>query len=80
MDLRSEYAACGQLDRACAVISVAERPNTDFLWQRSPRLLYGGGAGTIETAGIDYILPYWLARLNGAPVGGFALRLNIESE
>ena len=72
VDLRLRgYEACGQPDRACAVIPVAERPNTDFLWQRSPRLLYGGGAGTIETAGIDYILPYWLARLNGVPVWGF---------
>jgi len=35
---------------------------TDFLWQRSPFLLVGGGYGTIEGAGLDYILPYWMAR------------------
>ena len=68
VDLRSKYQACGAPDRACDIIPVAERPNTDFLWQRSPRLLYGGGDGTIETAGIDYILPYWMARYYGVPV------------
>src|SRR5262249_39359319 len=60
MDLRQTVAACG--DRACAPIPVAMRPPTDFLWQRDPFQLAGGGAGTIETAGIDYILPYWIAR------------------
>jgi len=30
--------------------------------QRSPPLLYGGGDTTVETAGIDYVLPYWMAR------------------
>jgi hypothetical protein len=38
---------------------------TDFLWQRSPFQLVGGGIGNIETAGIDYILPYWMARYYG---------------
>jgi len=47
------------------VIRVPERPTTDFLWQRSPFLLYGGGDGTIEYPGIDYILPYWMARHYG---------------
>ncbi|MBO0720853.1 MAG: hypothetical protein J2P41_08520 [Blastocatellia bacterium] len=58
------YPACGD-DRACNPVAVVDRINTDFLWQRSPFLLYGGGAGTIETAGIDYILPYWMARYYG---------------
>ena len=62
VDLTSQYPACGQTDRACVIIPVPQRPNTDFLWQRSPRLLYGGGDGTIETAAIDYILSYWMAR------------------
>jgi hypothetical protein len=44
---------------------VPERPTTDFLWQRSPLLLYGGGDGTVEEPGIDYILPYWMARYYG---------------
>jgi len=66
VDLRSKYPACGA-DRACSPIPVNERVNTDFLWQRSPFLLFGGGAGLIETAAIDYILPYWMARYYGLP-------------
>jgi hypothetical protein len=61
VDLRGRYASCGA-DRACNSIPVDERVNTDFLWQRSPFLLFGGGFGTRETAAIDYILPYWMAR------------------
>jgi hypothetical protein len=61
VDLRGKFPACGS-DRACIPIPVNERVNTDFLWQRSPFLLFGGGAGLVETAAIDYILPYWMAR------------------
>ena len=41
--------------------------NTDFLWQRSPFLIRQEyvGEGTIETAAIDYILPYWMGRYYG---------------
>ena len=62
VDLRSRYPSCGAPDRACSPIPVIERVRTDFLWQRSPFLLYGGGDGRIETPGVDYILPYWMAR------------------
>jgi hypothetical protein len=64
VDLRDLFAAC-EFDRACLSIPVEARVSTDFLWQRSPFLLFGGGAGGIETAGIDYILPYWMARYYG---------------
>ncbi len=64
VDLGGKYAACGE-NRACAVVPVDERPNTDFLWQRSPFLLAAGGDGTTAVAGIDYILPYWMARYYG---------------
>ncbi len=64
VDWRGVYPACGG-DRAYAPIPVVDRVRTDFLWQRSPFLLYGGGAGTIEGPGIDYILPYWMARYYG---------------
>jgi hypothetical protein len=60
IDLRNEFEACG--DQACGVIPVEKRVNTDFLWQRGPWQLTGGGVGFTETAGIDYILPYWMAR------------------
>jgi hypothetical protein len=64
VDLSTRYAAC-DANRACSPIPVNERVNTDFLWQRSPFQLFGGGAGTIETAAIDYILAYWMARHYG---------------
>jgi hypothetical protein len=43
-------------------LPIVQRVTTDFLWQRSPFQLDGGGSGLIEGAGIDYILPYWMAR------------------
>lgn len=68
VDLRGVVRECGD-DRACDPLPVEARVRTDFLWQRSPFLLYGGGEGKIEGAGIDYILPYWMARYYGAPTG-----------
>jgi hypothetical protein len=66
LDWRNDprYPACGE-DRACQPIPVVDRIRDDFLWQRSPFLLFGGGTGKIENAGIDYILPYWMARFYG---------------
>jgi hypothetical protein len=64
IDLRGIYPACGP-DRACSPIPIVDRVRTDFLWQRSPFLLFGGGDGLIEGAGIDYILPYWMGRFYG---------------
>jgi hypothetical protein len=66
VDLRGKYPACGE-DRSCRVIHIDERVNTDFLWQRSPFLLYPDrpGEGTIETPAIDYLLPYWMGRYYG---------------
>ena len=65
VDLCGKYVPCFQSDRACRVIPVLERVNSDFLWQRSPFLLYGGGSCLIEAPGIDYFLPYWMARYYG---------------
>ena len=67
VDLRGKYKACDD-DRACDPIPVPERVRTDFLWQRSPFLLYGGGSGRVEGAGIDFILPYWMGRYYGLRV------------
>jgi hypothetical protein len=69
-NLRGQYLVCDEReDRSCIPIAVDDRVNTDFLWQRSPFQLSGGRDGTIETAGIDYILPYWMGRFYGT-VGG----------
>ena len=57
----ASFRVCG--DDACKPLPVQDRVTTDFLWQRSPFQLAGGGNGDIETAGIDYILPYWMAPL-----------------
>ncbi|MGH9842584.1 MAG: hypothetical protein ACREEM_27900 [Blastocatellia bacterium] len=63
LDWRNDprYPACSD-DKACQPIPILDRIRTDFLWQRSPFLLFGGGTGKIESSGIDYILPYWMAR------------------
>ena len=67
VDLGKTVAVCG--GQACTSVPVAMRPPSDFLWQRSPFLLSAGGAGTVESAGIDYILPYWMARYYGVAMG-----------
>jgi hypothetical protein len=65
VDLRGVYPACWSEDRACEPLPITERVRTDFLWQRSPFQLTGQSGGEIETAGIDYILPYWMGRYYG---------------
>jgi hypothetical protein len=66
VDLVGVYPSCGSSGtEACNPIPVPARVPTDFLWQRDPFQLAGGGSGTIEGAGIDYILPYWMARYYG---------------
>jgi hypothetical protein len=61
VDLRSVTAACGE-NRACQPIPVEQRVRSDFLWQRSPFQLSGGGDGFIENAGLDFLLPFWMSR------------------
>jgi len=56
VDLRGTIPSCGNPDLACNPIPVALRPPSDFLWQLDPFQLFAFGYGTIETAGIDYIL------------------------
>ena len=63
VDLTNTVRVCGS--EACQPIPVPMRPATDFLWQRDPFQLAGGGSGLIESAGIDYILPYWMGRAFG---------------
>ncbi len=62
VDLRGVLPSCNAPDEACDPVPVRRRPTTDFLWQRNPYQLDGGGGGIVEGAGIDYILPYWMAR------------------
>jgi uncharacterized protein (TIGR03437 family) len=63
VNLISVVSVCGSL--ACQPIPVPLRPPDEYLWEESPFQLAGGGSGIIETAGVDYILPYWMARYYG---------------
>ncbi|HLK69679.1 MAG TPA: hypothetical protein VKU19_39895 [Bryobacteraceae bacterium] len=67
VDLTKTVSVCGT--EACTPVQVPMRPPTDFLWQRDPFELMGGGVGTIEGAGVDYILPYWMGRYYGVIAG-----------
>jgi uncharacterized protein (TIGR03437 family) len=60
VDLAGQVPVCGS--EACQPVSVRLRPPADFLWQDDPFQLSGGGSGRVETSGVDYILPYWMAR------------------
>jgi hypothetical protein len=64
VDSRGLYASCGD-NRACEPLPLRERVNTDFVWQRSPFQMSGGGSGRVESPGLDYTLPYWMARYYG---------------
>jgi uncharacterized protein (TIGR03437 family) len=64
VDLTKTVKVCGS--EACSPVWAPLRPPTDFLWQRDPFQLTGGGSGVIESPGIDYILPYWMGRYYGA--------------
>src|ERR1019366_527609 len=55
---------------ACLPVPVPLRPPATFLWEVDPFQLKGGGSGIIEDAGVDYILPYWMARYYGTINGG----------
>jgi hypothetical protein len=63
-DFTGQFTACSS-GEACQPLPVEDRATTDFLWQRDPFQLAGGGYGDIETAGIDYLLPYWMGRYYG---------------
>ena len=64
VDLSKTVALCGS--EACAPAPVALRPPDEFLWQVDPFQLTGGTSGVVEESGIDYILPYWMARYYGS--------------
>jgi hypothetical protein len=65
VDWRGKFFTCGNAAEACNPLPITARPPSDFLWQLDPYQLSGGGSGIIESAGIDYILPYWMARYYG---------------
>ena len=52
---------CGK-NRACDPIPVDKRPCAGFLWEVTPFQIAGDGNLRLEYAGVDYLLPYWMAR------------------
>lgn len=51
--------------QACTAIPVALRPPDEYLWEESPFQLSAAGSGVIQGSGVDYLLPYWMARYYG---------------
>jgi uncharacterized protein (TIGR03437 family) len=72
VDVSSNVAVCG--GEACQPVPVPLRPPATFLWEVYPFQLKGGGSGIIESAGVDYILPYWMARYYGVINGGSGIQ------
>jgi uncharacterized protein (TIGR03437 family) len=67
VDLTGKVAVCGT--DACQPVPIPLRPPATFLWEVNPFQLKGGGSGVIESSGLDYILPYWMARYYGVISG-----------
>ncbi len=61
VEQRGVYRSCGD-NRACDSLPLLDCVTTDFIWQRSPFQLSGGGSGRVENPGLNYTLPYWMAR------------------
>jgi uncharacterized protein (TIGR03437 family) len=72
VDVSSKVAVCDT--EACQPVPVPLRPPATFLWEVDPFQLKGGGSGIIENAGVDYILPYWMARYYGVIAGGSGIQ------
>jgi uncharacterized protein (TIGR03437 family) len=72
VDVSSTVAVCGS--EACQPVPVPLRTPATFLWEVDPFQLTGGGSGIIENAGVDYILPYWMARYYGVIDGGSGIQ------
>src|ERR1017187_2769266 len=60
VDVTSTSAGWGS--EPCQPVPVPLRTPATYLWEVDPFQLTGGGSGLIENAGVDYILPYWMAR------------------
>ena len=72
VDNSATVQVCGT--EACQPIPVPQRVPNEFLWQQDPFQLAGGGSGVIEGSGVDYILPYWMARYYGVINGSSGIQ------
>jgi len=48
--------------RSTTPLALVDRPESDFIWQRSPFTLDGAWSPNGRDAGVDYVLPYWMIR------------------
>ena len=67
VDLSKTVAVCGS--EACQPIPVRCGRLWNSCGRSTPSNSPGGGDGTVEGSGIDYILPYWMGRYYGAIAG-----------
>jgi hypothetical protein len=65
VDLAGQYPSCVNSGESCDPLPIPVRVPDEFVWQISPFQLEYDGSGVIEGGGIDYILPYWMARYYG---------------
>ena len=65
VDLAGQYPSCVNSGESCDPLPIPVRVPDEFVWQISPFQLQYDGSGLIEGGGIDYILPYWMARYYG---------------
>jgi hypothetical protein len=65
VNLAGQYPSCVNSGESCNPLPIPVRVPDEFVWQVSPFQLEYDGSGVIEGGGIDYILPYWMARYYG---------------
>jgi len=68
VDARARYtatAACTAPPMSDEAVALPDRPVTDFMWQRSPRVTFDGGDPRVVFPGVDYLVAYWLGRRSG---------------
>jgi hypothetical protein len=51
--------------QSCRPVPMDRRPADVFEWKENPYRLDGGGDGTLQFSGVDFLLPYWMGRYYG---------------
>lgn len=67
-DVRMNYpaaASCSAPPMSTAALSPGDRPVTDFMWQRSPRVTFDPGDPRVVFPGVDFLVAYWAGRAHG---------------
>lgn len=61
VDVRGKYKECSA-GQTCDAVPVNERSRTDFIWQSPPWDTYIQSDERFESAGVDYLITYWMSR------------------